>query len=62
MAQGRDAAVREMWIYRGVNVWPADRNASGIRWEAMTSHGRLRADSKASMRDLIRINQEKERP
>lgn len=43
-----------MWTYRGVDVFPADRNSSGIRWYARTSSAPvLRADTKASMRELI---------
>jgi hypothetical protein len=42
-----------MWTYKGINVWTADRNSSGIRWEAFTDQGRMRADSKAGMRQLI---------
>jgi len=42
-----------MWTYKGINVWPADVNGSGIRWEAMTPWGRFRADTKQSMRQLI---------
>ena len=42
-----------MWTYKGVNIWRADRNGSGIRWEAFTDNGRLRADTKQSMSDLI---------
>jgi hypothetical protein len=45
---------RAMWTYKGVDVFPADRNSSGIRWYARTPH--LRADSKASMRQLINEN------
>lgn len=43
-----------MWNYRGFNVYPASTNASGIRWYCRTSQGILRADSKASMRLLIK--------
>ena len=49
-----------MWTYFGVEVFPADANGSGIRWYARTpaSWGEaptvLKADSKASMRHLIR--------
>ena len=42
-----------MWTYKGIDVFPADLNSSGIRWYARTGTGILRADSKASMRDLI---------
>ena len=47
-----------MWTYKGVNIYPANRNGSGIRWYAYTGRGySLRADTKASMRQLI--NREK---
>ena len=41
------------WTYRGVDVFPADHNSSGIRWYARTSSGMLRADSKSMMRLAI---------
>jgi hypothetical protein len=42
------------WTYKGIDVYPADRNASGIRWYARPGTGSaLRADTKASMRQLI---------
>jgi hypothetical protein len=42
-----------MWTYKGIDVYRADVNSSGIRWYARTSAGTLRADTKAGMRDLI---------
>lgn len=46
---------RKAWIYRGVFVLPAGRNAYGIRWTANAHVGScLRADSKDGMRELIR--------
>jgi hypothetical protein len=42
-----------VWTYRGVNVYPAGSNVSGIRWTAYSTRA-LRADSKAGMRELIR--------
>lgn len=43
-----------MWTYKGVDIFPADRNSSGIRWYARPGNGlTLKADSKASMRRLI---------
>ncbi len=45
-----------MWTYKGVDIFRADRNSSGIRWYARTGAGILRADSKASMRELINEN------
>lgn len=45
---------RKMWTYKGTNIYPADRNSSGIRWTARDGSGiALRADSKAGMRELI---------
>ena len=45
-----------MWTYRGVDVWPAEPNSTGIRWYARTEGFPpiLRADSKDGMRELIR--------
>ena len=47
-----------MWTYFGIDVWPADPNMSGIRWYARLRSGpgpaMLRADTKDSMRELIR--------
>lgn len=40
------------WVYLGVNVYPADRNSSGIRWHTIAPN--LRADTKSGMRELIR--------
>lgn len=46
----------KFWNYKGLTVYPADRNSSGIRWYCRTGSGRtLRADTKATMRDLITI-------
>lgn len=42
-----------MWTYKGIDVFRADMNTSGIRWYARTRWGVLRADTKASMRHLI---------
>lgn len=44
---------RKMWDYKGLDVFPADINGSGIRWYARSPWGMLRADTKASMRELI---------
>lgn len=43
------------WTYKGVTVYRADWNASGIRWYARTGNGTgvLRADTKQGMRSLI---------
>ncbi len=47
-----------MWTYRGVNVYPAGLNSSGIRWYALGYQlglgMTLKADTKAGMRELIR--------
>jgi hypothetical protein len=39
--------------YKGVNIWPADRNSSGIRWTATVNGYRLRADTLAGIKELI---------
>ena len=45
-----------MWTYYGVDVFPAGRNSSGIRWQARAGLGfGLHADTKAGMRELIRF-------
>lgn len=43
----------EVRTYRGVNIWPADRNGSGIRWTATVHGSRLRADTLAGIKQLI---------
>ena len=43
----------ETWTYKGIDIYRADRNASGIRWYARTHAGILRTDTKESMRHLI---------
>jgi len=53
-----DATLPDMWTYKGIDVFPADLNTSGIRWYARTASGILRADSKASMRNLITEHKE----
>ena len=40
-------------IYKGVNIWPADRNSSGIRWTATVGGERLRADTLAGIKELV---------
>jgi hypothetical protein len=47
------------WTYRGVDVYRAEPNSSGIRWYARTNTGwtvgpTLRADTKDGMKALIR--------
>lgn len=42
-----------MWTYKGIDIFPADFNSSGIRWMAWTDWGTLRADTKTGMRGLI---------
>jgi hypothetical protein len=45
---------RKPWTYKGIDVWPADRNSSGIRWYARVPNApTLRADTKDGMRELI---------
>lgn len=41
------------WTYKGVDIHPADRNSSGIRWWALTDKGRIMADTKQGMKQLI---------
>ena len=47
--------MRQHWSYKGIDIYPADQNASGIRWYARMAGApaTLRADTKASMRRLI---------
>lgn len=40
--------------FMGVNIWHADRNSSGIRWECTIAGQRFRADTLAGIRDAIR--------
>lgn len=44
---------RYIWVYKGVNIYPADVNASGIRWYAIVKGKKLRSDAKQGMRQLI---------
>lgn len=46
-----------MWTYKGIDVFRADINSSGIRWYARTPWGILRADTKQSMRELIWVSE-----
>ena len=42
------------WEYKGIMIFPADRNAYGIRWTANSHKGlTLRSDTKQGMKDLI---------
>lgn len=42
------------WTYKGIDVFSAERNSSGIRWYARTGAGVvLRSDTKSGMRQLI---------
>ena len=43
----------EMWTYKGIDVFPHDLNSMGLRWDAHSPWGRLRADTKQGMRELI---------
>lgn len=43
----------DIWSYRKISVFRADRNSSGIRWYARTDRGILRSDTKAGMRQMI---------
>lgn len=53
-----------MWTYKGVDVYPADRNSSGIRWYARTYSGEgvLRADTKDGIRRLIKARGRRKNP
>ena len=42
-----------MWTYKGIDIFKAGINSSGIKWYAWCRGTTLRADSKASMRELI---------
>ncbi len=58
-----------IWIYKGVTVYPADNNSSGMRWTAFLGHdgepqiGFFSADTKAGIREMISdaFDQEAER-
>jgi hypothetical protein len=41
------------WTYKGIDVYPHDHNTMGLRWDARSPWGRLRADSKQGMKSLI---------
>ncbi len=43
----------QLWTYKGVDVFRADRNSMGLRWYCRTPNGMLRADTKANMRHFI---------
>lgn len=53
-------AQRQAWSYRGINVYPASMNSSGIAWSCFTPDAWrnappvLRATTKETMRDAIR--------
>jgi hypothetical protein len=50
---------RKAWTYKGVAVFPAGVNGSGVRWTANMGIGVcLRAASKRDMRRLITENKE----
>lgn len=48
---------REPWTYKGIDIYPADPNTSGIRWHARIPDSptvnSFRADTKEGMRELI---------
>lgn len=51
---------RKIWEYRGQVIFPANRNASGIRWNCSMKVGIiLKTDTKQEMKELIRENLEK---
>lgn len=41
-------------FYRGIIIDRCGRNASGMRWNALTPAGMLRADTLAGIKELIR--------
>lgn len=44
----------KFWTYKGITVFPARSNGSGIRWNANAGVGlTLKADTKQGMKDLI---------
>lgn len=42
-------------FYRGVIIERCGHNASGMRWNALTPAGMLRADTLAGIKELIRM-------
>lgn len=54
MCTGRNPD-RRMWTFMGYDVFPADRNSSGIRWYSRSGRGYyLKSDTKNGMKQLIR--------
>lgn len=52
--------VRTMWTYKGFNIYPAERNSSGIRWYCYDGSGICKkAETKEGMRSLINENLDK---
>lgn len=45
---------RKPRMYRGCLIERAGVNASGIRWNALTTAGMVRADTLAGIKELIR--------
>lgn len=43
----------DRWSYKGCDIFRTSRNSAGLRWETFSLHGRLRADTKDGMRELI---------
>lgn len=39
--------------HRGVTIFPAGPNSSGIRWSALSPWGALKADTLAGMKQMI---------
>lgn len=51
---------RQIWKYLGQVIFPAGRNASGIRWNCSMKVGAiLKTDTKKEMKSLIRENLKK---
>lgn len=40
--------------YRGITLWPASPNSSGIRWHCFTPRGPRRADTLAGIKAAVR--------
>ncbi len=44
---------QQLWTYKGVDVFRADRNSYGLRWYARLTSGTIRTDTKERMRQFI---------
>ena len=49
-----EQTTNKSWEYKGVLITTADRNAYGLRWDALMDTGEhLRSDTKQEMKHLI---------